>query len=311
KGAIKLMAWSKMKMAIGVGLAALLVGGAATVAISKTANGSDAAAQQIVKDTMGAYAALSSYSSSGTVVVNGGGPKTETTFNIRLQRPQLYHIDWTQTGGEFTSKGATWNDGTGDYFQTSGAGGVEGKVQKEQSMELAIGSATGVSSQAASMIPSLFFNQGWGNMLRTATAGSHQTKGKDEKIGDADCFVITIELDTSRIPKQNGLAGKMISRMGKLKTIFWIGKQDHFIRRTRTSMTMSGSSDVLMSDADLTEMLKAQNKPATSAAIAELRAKMDAMMNNTGKAMKAGEIIFTQTHENIQVNQTFSAADFK
>ncbi|MGZ4963590.1 MAG: hypothetical protein ACXWC8_13635, partial [Limisphaerales bacterium] len=132
-----------------------------------------------------------------------------------------------------------------------------------------------------------------------------------EKIGDADCFVITIELDTSRIPKQNGLAGKMISRMGKLKTIFWIGKQDHFIRRTRTSMTMSGSSDVLMSDADLTEMLKAQNKPATSAAIAELRAKMDAMMNNTGKAMKAGEIIFTQTHENIQVNQTFSAADFK
>ncbi len=311
KGALKLMAWSKAKTAIGVGVAALFIGGVATVAISKTANGSDAAAQQIVKGTMDAYAALSSYSSSGTVLVSGGGANTETAFNIRLQRPQLYHVDWTQTGGAFTSTGATWNDGTGDYFQMTGAGGVQGKVQKFQNMQLAIGSATGVSSLAASMIPSVFFNQGWGNMLSSAKSGSsRQTKGKDEKVGEADCFVITMELDTSAIPKQAGLAGKMASRVGKLKNTFWIGKQDHLIRRTRTSVTMS-SAEIKLSDADLSEMLRVQKKPVTPEAIAEVRARMDSMMKNTTKAMKSGEFIYTQTQENIQVNQNFSAADFK
>ena len=121
KGTLKFMAWSKMKIAVASGLAVLLVGAATKVAISQTNSRSDAFAQQVAKEAVAAYAALSSYSSSGTVVTDTAGSKTELTFNIRLQRPNLYRIEWTNSGGAYTASGAAWSDGTGNYFQTGGA----------------------------------------------------------------------------------------------------------------------------------------------------------------------------------------------
>jgi outer membrane lipoprotein-sorting protein len=312
KGTMKLMAWSKVKMAVIYGLTVVLVGAGAKMVVSQTVNGGSGEVKQIVQKTIDAYAALTSYSDSGTVTTTGGGATTQTAFTIRLQRPQSYFIEWNQTsGGAFNAGGKAWNDGTGDYFQMSLPGNNAPKAQKMQNMQMALGAATGVSSQAASMIPSLFFDQGFGNMLRGSLSGaSHLTQSKDERFAGIDCFVITSELDSSKLPKNNasGFASKIAGRLSNTKTTFWIGKQDGLVHQTRTSVTMN-KNDVKLTDSDITEMLKAQNKAATPEAIAETRTRMESMMKNTKAA--GGTFVYTQAHDNIQVNQKLSEADFK
>jgi outer membrane lipoprotein-sorting protein len=50
-------------------------------------------AETIIEKVKAAYAALQSYSDTGTAVVQGGGSSTTTNFKIRLQRPGLYRVD--------------------------------------------------------------------------------------------------------------------------------------------------------------------------------------------------------------------------
>lgn len=319
-GTLKIMAWSKMKTAGAVAFAAVLVGGVTTVALSQTHHGSDTDAKRIVQETIDAYAALTSYSDSGTVVTTGGGSGTRTTFTIRLKRPNFYRIEWNQTGGAFNAGGKTWNDGTGNYFQVDGRAGP-GKPQKMQSMQLALGMATGVSSSAASTIPSVFFNEGWGNQLGAALSDrAALSKDKDDNVDGVDCFVVTSKMDMSKLAKGNNFAAKIASQAGKTKTTFWIGKQDHLVRQVRSVMVSNGG-EIKLTDGDLAEMLRAQNKPVTPKAIAELRTNMEGMtaiksngvwrISSKPKLSRSGEFVSTQTHENIQVNQKFTDADFK
>jgi RNA polymerase sigma factor (sigma-70 family) len=316
KGTLKFMAWSKMKIAMASGLALILVGAATKVAISQTKSRSDAFAQQVAKEAVATYAGLSSYSSSGTVATDGAGSKTELTFNIRLQRPNLYRIEWTNSGGAYTASGATWSDGTGNYFQTGGANQQPPPApEKMQSMQMALGAATGVSMQAASTVPAAFFNEGWGNALTVAALGRTQlTRDRDEKVGDVDCYVFSSVLDGSKFKLPKGDVAKMAKMVNLQKTTtqMWIGKKDHLIHRTRTSTTMSGEPPAIkLTDENIATILKAQNKAVTPENIASQRSEMDKMMKKSRAAMASGKFVYTQTQENIQVNQTFTAADFK
>jgi len=60
------------------------------------------------------------------------------------------------------------------------------------------------------------------------------------------------------------------------------------------------------SDADITTILERQNKPATPEAIAALRTELEKSMN----MVQGAKFVFTQTHENIVLNQKFSPTDF-
>ena len=106
KGTIKIMTYTKFKFSLGITAGILLAGGAVTVAVSQTGGSDKLTPQEIAKQSQDAYAALSSYSDNGTAMTEGGGQTTTTTFNIRLQRPNLYRIDWTQTGGFYMSAGS-------------------------------------------------------------------------------------------------------------------------------------------------------------------------------------------------------------
>ena len=77
-----MMTWMKIKFAAGMGVAALLAGGVATVAISQTSSEDKLTPQEIAKQAQDAYAALSSYSDNGTAVTEGGGQTATTAFNI-------------------------------------------------------------------------------------------------------------------------------------------------------------------------------------------------------------------------------------
>jgi RNA polymerase sigma factor (sigma-70 family) len=312
KGTMKTMTWLKIKFALGVGLVALIASGAATVAISQTSDGDKLTAQEIAKQAEDAYVGLSSYNDTGKVISEGDGQTTETTFNIRLQRPNFYRIDWTQTGGSYTSKGIVWNDGSGNYFVMDAANKIDSaKPQKMQSMQLALGAAAGGSGSATAEIPGIFFNQNWGSQLSVISSPrAHVKRLSDEKIAETDCYVIQISFDLMEQPHDTNISS------AKMTTQFWIGKQDHFIRQIKStsevaSMTQIKDENLKINDESLKAILERQGKSATPEAIAAMRARMEKSI----KALQGRKVIlkhiFTQTGENISLNQKFSPSDFQ
>jgi outer membrane lipoprotein-sorting protein len=312
KGTMKTMTWLKLKFAAGVGVAALLAGGVATVAISHT-GGDTLTAQKIAGKSRDVYAALSSYSDSGTVVFEIGSQNITTTFNTRLQRPNLYRIDWTQTGGLTTTKGTVWSDGSGDYSLTEAPGQKKNdKPQKMRNMKTVLASAAGLSGSAASTIPGAFFNQDLGDVfIAPVASGRHPLqKEQDAKVGDVDCYVVSSVLDFSKMPDNSG-------KPGTASTTLWIGKDDFLIHQCRTKyvekVDNSAPSDQAIDDA-IKKSLEMQNKPATPEAIAAMRPQMKAIMKQVQSTLKSGfesGVVFTQTHENIVVNEKFSPTDFE
>jgi RNA polymerase sigma factor (sigma-70 family) len=307
EGTMKTMTWLKLKLAAGVGVAVLLAVGVATMAISQTSYEDKLTPQEIAGQAQDAYAALSSYSDNGTAVTEGGGQTATTTFNIRLQRPNLYRIDWTQTGGSYTSKGVVWSAGNGDYFMMGAAGQEKTfKPQKVNDLQQALAMGTGVSGQASSTIPGTFFKQNWGDALGIFVSGRSQLKREgDEKVGDVDCHVISSVIDPAKLPGQGKLPNTT-GKVGTITTTLWIGKRDHLIHQTRTTMESATITPPPESDSDIKIILERQNRPATPEAIAALRTELEHSL----KLAQGAKYIFIQTHENIAVNRRFTPADF-
>jgi hypothetical protein len=66
-------------------------------------------------------------------------------------------------------------------------------------------------------------------------------------------------------------------------------------------------------DEAITKSLKMQNKPVTPEAIAAMRPMMKTIMNQVQSTLKSGfesGVVYTQTHENIVVNQKYSPVYF-
>jgi len=312
KGTMKTMTWIKYKFASGMGAAVLLAGGAATVAISQAGHGNDPlSAQEIAEKSRDAYAALSSYSDSGTVVFDMGSQQLTNAFNTRLQRPKLYRIDWTQTGGLSTTKAEVWSDGSGDYTLMGdplgrNLPGQDAKLTKWGSLNLALSAAMPLSYSATATIPGAFFNQDLGDFVTPAASGRYPLKmEKDAKVGGVECYVLSSGMiDLSKVAN--------IGKPGTAATTLWIGKDDFLIHRCSTTYVEkadpSATSDQGIDDA-IKKSLEMQNKPATPEAIAALRPMMKQIMQKVQGSLASG-LVYTQTHENISVNQPFSTADF-
>jgi hypothetical protein len=134
-------------------------------------------------------------------------------FSIKLARPNLYLIQWTQDFGFFETTGAVWSAGNGDFrlIQNSTTPAVH--PTKYSTLEMALSSATGVSGSASGSIPGTFFKMNWGNKLGVDMQTA--TSKPDEKIDGIDCYVLTQ------------------TKVWGIQTI-WIGKQDFLIRQIET-----------------------------------------------------------------------------
>jgi len=244
------MKHSKLKLALCIGAAALLLGCKKAAVVSSG---------EIFKNAQDKYAALTSYSDEGETVAIVNGTTITTTFSIKLARPNLYRIAWEQSTG---SKGVVWSAGDGDFMMLG-----DDAAQKEEDQETALGSATGISGSATATIPGTFFNMNWGNQLGGSVADEKQQP--DDKVGDVDCYVFTSEL-----------------KKGVTKTL-WIGKQDFLIHQVRI-VTSAEALKAVLAEAE-------KNHP-------EILARLQ-QSGITG-------VTSTETHTNIVVNPTLSAADF-
>ncbi len=222
KGTLKIMAYAKLKLALYIGAAIVLAGGATTVVLSSDGAGDNAAAGEIFKNARERYASMTSYSDEGQTVATLNGSTITTKFTIKLTRPNLYLIEWQQKNESAvytttTKTEAVWSAGAGDFLDM-GLG-----VQKQTSKEDALSSAAGISASASSSIPGTFFQMNWGNQLGSA---SGEKQLADEKVGDVDCYVFSSE------------------SKGRTKT-FWIGKQDFLIHQVRMVTSAEAEKAIL------------------------------------------------------------------
>ena len=229
KGTMKTMTGLKLKFAMSVGIVALLAGGMATVAMSQTGNGDQLGAPEILKRSQAAYAALTSYRDDGKTVSSVGTAEVAPhNYSIKLARPNLYRIEWTQNSGFFNTTGAVWSAGSGDFMLMQHSSTPAGKPTKCSTMEMALSSATGVSGCAAGSIPGTFFKLKWGNKLGAAMQTA--TSKPDEKIDGVDCYVLTQ------------------TKAGRTQTI-WIGKADFLIRQIETATSAAVMKTMLEEEA--------------------------------------------------------------
>jgi RNA polymerase sigma factor (sigma-70 family) len=309
KGTMKTMTWIKLKLAVVAGVSVLFTGGIALVAVSQIGGGGQLSPQQIAKRSQTAYAALSSYSDSGKIIDTIGTQEIPTTFNIRLQRPNLYHIDWTQTTAYFTNGGSVWSAGSGDFMAMNNSG-YAARPEKYRDMQSVLAAATGVSGGASSTIPGTFYQQNWGDTLKVAASGRNQfTMQNDESISGVDCYVMSSSMDSSSLPQQGQLPNHG-GKIGKRTTTLWIGKEDYLIHQVETIVEGASFKLPVMSDAQIQKMIQLQNKPVTSEAIAAKRAQLAAANQQAQSMMASGKIISIQMHDHIVLNPKFSPADF-
>lgn len=143
-----------------------------------------------------AYRTASSYEATGKAITRVIQPAegTETsigaTFTIKLGRPSLYRITWTQQlDFEEKLEGAVWNDGEGPRLYLSQAG----TTAELPSDEVALSAATGASLGAAHLVPSLFYS--WvssGNLLDRLD--NVRVEGR-ETVNDEPCHIVAGEIE--------------------------------------------------------------------------------------------------------------------
>jgi RNA polymerase sigma factor (sigma-70 family) len=308
KGTLKLMTYAKLKLAFGITAGILLAGGAATVALSQTGSGGEPTPETIMKKSQAAYAGLSSYSDSGKVTAEVGNYTIPTTFNIRLQRPNFYRIEWTQTTAFFTNGGVVWSAGNGDFMLTK-HGQYNVQPSRYNDMTTVLAAATGISGSASATIPGTFFKQNWGDALKFNPTKSALQKLKDEKVGDVDCYVLSTFTDPASLPNAGELPENG-GRMGKTTTTLWIGKRDYLIHQFQTLTDGASITLPRISDATIKAMLEGRKKQATPENMDAMRTQLESVNKQVQSSIAGGKIISTQTHENIVVNQKFSPADF-
>lgn len=197
---------NNLKLTLGL-LVALVLTNITSVVLADNSLSAD----EIFKRAREKYASLTSYQDEGKSVSILNGSTITTAFKIKLARPNLYRIEWEQsTESAFATtkqkKQTVWSAGKGDYLDM-GFGS-----QKQNSQEIALASATGISGSAAATIPGTFFVLNWGNQLGGAITG--QKAQADEKVAGVDCYVFSSELS------------------GRIRTI-WIGKQDYLIHQVQ------------------------------------------------------------------------------
>ena len=160
---------------------------------------------------------------------------------------------------------------------------------------------------SATSIPATFYNSKFGDALGVPASGRLPLeKERDENVGDVGCHVFSYKIDAAKFAGDAKRSTEKAGNLGITTTTLWIGKQDHFIHKSRTITEGMSLNLPRMSDDKIKTILEAQNKPATPEAIAATRTEMEAMM----KKAQGAKYVFTQTHENIVVNQKYSPADF-
>lgn len=179
--------------------------------------------QAILKKAAERYAALSSYQDVGVVIITydegtSGGIEKQP-FKLFFNRPNQFRFEWIDYGSQRNGRlRIVWSEGkeTFTYWEPD-------KYEKEESLEMAIAGATGVSSGAAYHIPNLLMPEmdGWvtTDLKKTTLLGEEMFEGEL-------CYRIK-----GFDPRQN------VNEV-------WIGKRDFLVRKLTSHSTFEDFTSV-------------------------------------------------------------------
>jgi len=243
KGALKIMAWTKMKTPIVISAVILLAGGVATVVLSGGSRSGDGlSTDEIFQKTQETYASLTSYSDEGKVVFLDGSP--ELTFTIKLARPNFYRIEWQQS--ILTPRGRR-------LFKSKISSATE-----TNDMETVLENDLGFSLGATANIPGTFFKTPIGVNLGSSTLS--EKRQADEKVENIDCYVFSSEL-----------------KQGVTRTL-WIGKNDFLIHQVRNVMSPEFSKNALAEAVKLNPGMM-PTSPQSSGSVISTETHMNILVN--------------------------------
>ena len=182
-------------------------------------------AHQILAKMVQTYAACKSYKDTGTVSTTTAGYSSEVKFSTAFERPGRFRFEYTSDmAGMGGNHMVIWTEE--DTVRTWWT--IDHQVKTEESLDMAIAGATGVSSCSAHTIPRL--------LMPTEITGWALSDGENpkligrERIGNVQC--------------------DKIACIGPNKSshIIWIGQADHLVYRIRTSMSAQSYHFVTTTD---------------------------------------------------------------
>ncbi len=217
KGALKIMAWTKMKTAIVVGVVVLLaVGGVTSVGVAMTYS-NQAAAVKLLKQVEEKYASLESYTYDGEGLLEAHSHTNASTFSVRLARPCSYRTE------ELTARTETiefiyggMDNYSFSYFpkQTN----ILHQLQSTPDERLAHFDSLRLNAVIATCLPTYFFFNTNPSPFHLFSPTNNDLKISllsDRTIGSTECHRLVL-----------------IVPGHQMRLTLWIGKPDHLIYQT-------------------------------------------------------------------------------
>lgn len=268
-----------------------------TNAVSKGTAAEKLTAGEILKKVEATYAAMQTYKSEGTVLIdiqtNGMNVKMEKSFTLLLKKPNQYLISWKQKDFPMpgmSSSGAVWSDGS-QPFLYMGTKGIANGYSKLNNDTIALGAATGISGGAAHTIPSRFFTEVSKNLAQPFSTLVNPEIEKSELLDEEDCFLIR---GNSKVFKQES---------------FWISKSRYIILKYSHSMEPpeGGREIPKMTDKQLEDAIRGLGQEVSAESIEKMRK----MMKASAEIIKTVDIqgSSTEIHQKIS-SPELDASDF-
>jgi len=183
--------------------------------------GKELSASNIVALMKLAYATVYTYRDSGQTVFHYGNDVDVWTnkFSELLDRRKLYRIEIVTAQHPYSQTNRWWSDGDTESWQS----GVS--IIFQNSHPASDPSNISLVNQD-SIMPSLFYNLNWGNILANMAYASatELVRQKDEAVGGVDCYVL---------------------EQADLGWTVWVGKQDFLIRRYRNFISKAATAEAM------------------------------------------------------------------
>lgn len=270
-----------LMVALSVQMSGLLLSGRPILAADEKAEPLTTA--QVFDQVIATYQAMPSYQSAGTVEskIDTGSNKihTQTSFTMRLKKPNQYLVQWTQKNMPAPSAGqhgAVWSDGEQPFLYI-GAMKAYGKMGSD---EMALGGAMGISGGCVYTIPALYLAV-FKDQPHPFTRLQEPKIETSEKIGDEECHVIS---GASTISK---------------KETFWISKSRFLVLKYCRSLEPPDGGVTIpeMTDQQVAEALQGLGQEVTAESMKKMRAMMEKSKTLFETAQMKGSM--TELHEKV------------
>ena len=192
--------------------------------------------EQLARKMAEQYSSISSYQDYGVVetIEKSGRRRTNLSFKTYFTRPRLLRFQWVDhTALSAPGRSIVWYDGRQAY----GYHAYEpDKVEKEESLSMAVAGATGISLGSAHTVPALLTTEIGGFTLRDL---EKLTLSGQERFEGEDCYIL----------KGNHPNGDTYE--------LWVSKSDYLLRKLREPST-DGFDETTYRDVKINEPLPAE-----------------------------------------------------